>query len=569
MRTHAWLLLVKHAAILPLIVAVTVLTARLMAVPDVWLFAGLGVTLTGLAVMGSVAHRRYTGLWLAGYILIFFIHWLGRLSGAPLPEYVWFINHIIFYTLGHVLLARPKLWRWYHPALAWPIYIGSLVILITGMVCFAHQPMLLGILITKALMLASAAPFFLAAPTLLHTGLASAALTLQMGTVVMVALTLWQPDLGTVPADPFSVLLVLPSAFIACALLGGDRSDRRLPAVLPTTTMLAFAAALLDRSVWVSMPNPSYLAAIAGMGLVFLVVTGFALACQRAVSLATREQLFRFGRVLNEIAIGSEDPGDQLNGTFRTAQVFSPGLCGFELQVGLSQPLLTGRRGKIARILRYRQTAVTGTAWFETPPDQGYEMIEPTLILHLERLRREIIAKRLSRHDPLTGLLNRNGLMAALKRLSHRSPHQCCAVLLLDIDRFKLVNDQLGHDVGDRVLIQIAELLASAVRPEDIVARWGGEEMIIIFPGLGEDIETTRRVTERVFQQTSGKILAAPDWPITWSGGVAVGPFHAFESLVIQADEGLYTAKAEGRNQIVYLTDTGASLVQQDAPPFS
>jgi len=279
-----------------------------------------------------------------------------------------------------------------------------------------------------------------------------------------------------------------------------------------------------------------------------------------------RERLFRFGRMLNEIAIGSENPGDQLNGTFRTTQVFAPGLCGFELNTGQSHPLLTGRRGKIARILRYRQNAVTGSAWFDDAPDSRYEMIEPTLILHLERLRREIITKRLAHHDTLTGLLNRSGLMAALRRMIHRNPNRSCAVLLLDIDRFKTVNDQLGHDIGDRVLIQISELLVSAVRPEDIVARWGGEEMIILFPGLGDDIKTTRQVTERVFQETSGTIYAAPDWPVTWSGGVAVGPLHKFETLVTQADEGLYTAKAEGRNQIVYLADTGANLVQHDAP---
>jgi diguanylate cyclase (GGDEF)-like protein len=155
-------------------------------------------------------------------------------------------------------------------------------------------------------------------------------------------------------------------------------------------------------------------------------------------------------------------------------------------------------------------------------------------------------------HDPLTGLPNRTLLF---DRLAHalaraRRSGTSLAVLFIDLDRLKLVNDTLGHEVGDEVLREIAERLAGCVRPGDTVARFGGDEFIAVCEDI--DADGTTIVADRVIEAVAGaKRGAAGRLSPTASVGVALvgaGEIDAHEA-VRRADQAMYLAKEEGGNR--------------------
>ncbi|SHE89497.1 diguanylate cyclase (GGDEF) domain-containing protein [Microbulbifer donghaiensis] len=163
-------------------------------------------------------------------------------------------------------------------------------------------------------------------------------------------------------------------------------------------------------------------------------------------------------------------------------------------------------------------------------------------------------AEHLARIDSLTGLLNRRAFLADAAPLwstavRHGRP---MSVLLLDIDFFKQVNDQFGHDSGDRILQDMAKLLLGNCREGDILARWGGEEFVLLLPetGLGQ----ATALGERIRRDVEGRRILA-DWlgmPLTVSLGAAqLQAENSLSDLVCAADGRLYEAKRGGRNQIV------------------
>jgi two-component system cell cycle response regulator len=159
--------------------------------------------------------------------------------------------------------------------------------------------------------------------------------------------------------------------------------------------------------------------------------------------------------------------------------------------------------------------------------------------------------KQQSQRDPLTGLLNRRGGQEATTRevARVRRERKPLAVMLLDIDYFKLVNDRHGHDVGDQVLRQVARAVEQALRPYDIVIRWGGEEILVVAPGA--DAVSALVAGERLRAAVEG--LSVPPLPkVTVSIGVdALAPGEDDLAAALQrADGKLYTAKRDGRNQV-------------------
>jgi diguanylate cyclase (GGDEF)-like protein/PAS domain S-box-containing protein len=155
-------------------------------------------------------------------------------------------------------------------------------------------------------------------------------------------------------------------------------------------------------------------------------------------------------------------------------------------------------------------------------------------------------------HDELTGLPNRALFMDRLRGSmdrSRREPERLTAVLFLDLDRFKIVNDSLGHLVGDDLLIQIAGSLAGALRPSDTIARVGGDEFAILLEG-GRDVSDAVRVAERIHDRLTAPIhLGSHELFATASIGIAVHTpeYERPEDLLRDADTAMYRAKSQGR----------------------
>lgn len=167
---------------------------------------------------------------------------------------------------------------------------------------------------------------------------------------------------------------------------------------------------------------------------------------------------------------------------------------------------------------------------------------------------REQLAQEAS-HDPLTGLWNRRAATSALRRDLARAARagEPVSVILADVDHFKAVNDTWGHPAGDQVLMELAVRMQRCVRDADSVARWGGEEMLMVLPSA--DATTAYDVAERMRLAVAGEGFAVGGkrLPVTLSLGVAVIHPNAaddWEDLVRLADEALYRAKESGRNRV-------------------
>jgi diguanylate cyclase (GGDEF)-like protein/PAS domain S-box-containing protein len=171
-----------------------------------------------------------------------------------------------------------------------------------------------------------------------------------------------------------------------------------------------------------------------------------------------------------------------------------------------------------------------------------------------ERKRAESQLKHDALHDSLTGLPNRvlflNRLEHAMLRSARRRHEELTAVLFLDLDRFKLVNDSLGHTIGDRLLVEVARRLDGALRPGDTVARLGGDEFTVLLEDISDRSEA-ERVAERMLDTLTAPFrLDDRDLYLSASIGIAVAPADADPGEVIRdADAAMYRAKAEGKGR--------------------
>jgi len=163
--------------------------------------------------------------------------------------------------------------------------------------------------------------------------------------------------------------------------------------------------------------------------------------------------------------------------------------------------------------------------------------------------------RELATRDELTGLFNRRQFLdLADKALSDTERDTSSLTLcMLDVDHFKAVNDQHGHAVGDRVLVQIARAAASAIRSGDVLARIGGEELAVLLPHT--DVAGALHVAERVREAIAALDVEGHDGqrvrPTASLGVAAFTPGDKVEDLMRRADVALYRAKANGRNRVV------------------
>lgn len=174
-----------------------------------------------------------------------------------------------------------------------------------------------------------------------------------------------------------------------------------------------------------------------------------------------------------------------------------------------------------------------------------------------------IVEKVLSGLDPLTGINNRASLDQEVERRK-KEKTGAFSMIMIDIDKFKSINDTYGHDAGDYVLTQIAQNLKKTMREGDFIARYGGEELIVLAPnangnavGFAERLRKTVEESEFIYKKPSitepGKTEPTK---ITITISLGVSPFKgSFEVMQKIADLGLYEAKKAGRNQVQYLDE--------------
>jgi diguanylate cyclase (GGDEF)-like protein len=158
-----------------------------------------------------------------------------------------------------------------------------------------------------------------------------------------------------------------------------------------------------------------------------------------------------------------------------------------------------------------------------------------------------------ARMDFLTGLINRMGFheRISVELARHRRHGYVFAVAYIDCDYFKVINDGLGHSVGDQVLQSVGQVLKAHSRESDIVARLGGDEFALVFPQTGE-FEVLKAVTK--LRQQLDSAMARNNWPITFSIGVGIFPSvpENADRVIAFADKLMYRVKALGKNRVMH-----------------
>ena len=253
------------------------------------------------------------------------------------------------------------------------------------------------------------------------------------------------------------------------------------------------------------------------------------------------------------------------------------GLCAYWLGQTIVRPL--------RRLTRGADQVAAGDLEVDLPvytqSEVGYlTQVFNHMVARLRRSRRELDSvnaelqaknrelHQLSITDELTGLNNRKHLMETLGgeiTRSKRNGHTF-ALLVVDIDHFKRINDTFGHQKGDEVLRRLGDVFRAAIRSCDYVARYGGEEFIVMLPEVGA--AGGLEVAERIREQVSRKRINPKGDRITVSVGMAMFPEHGDspEELFQQADQALYAAKAAGRNRVA--TATGREAPDPNQGPI-
>lgn len=215
---------------------------------------------------------------------------------------------------------------------------------------------------------------------------------------------------------------------------------------------------------------------------------------------------------------------------------------------------LTGRTdaADVVRALK-----LGGHDYVRKPPEAAELLARVRAALRVKTLQDQLRSRadeldRMTRTDHLTGLFNRRHMEESLRAMTagatrHGFP---IVVLIVDVDHFKSVNDTLGHQAGDEVLVELAARLRSVMRVEDVLGRWGGEEFLLLLPHTTATqasflAERLRSVVEATPVETSAGALS-----ISISVGGAAAEEQGHHDLLLTADRELYVAKEAGRNQV-------------------
>ena len=190
------------------------------------------------------------------------------------------------------------------------------------------------------------------------------------------------------------------------------------------------------------------------------------------------------------------------------------------------------------------------TARFKQSKEHNKKLVKLNRFLRIQKNQYETMAKK----DKLTGAWNRAGVRDLLESVLeeykvYRTP---CALLAIDVDHFKKINDEFGHDAGDRTLKALVALINSYTRKKDLFARWGGEEFVLICPNT--DINAAKTLAETLRHKIETAELIE-ERTVTCSFGIAELRDEEIDVWFKRADEALYGAKAAGRNVVVIAED--------------
>src|SRR5690606_14332352 len=156
-------------------------------------------------------------------------------------------------------------------------------------------------------------------------------------------------------------------------------------------------------------------------------------------------------------------------------------------------------------------------------------------------------------HDPLTGLLNRGALLQAMEQFALNDPDARRALLIMDLDHFKRINDTHGHAFGDDILRHFAGVLRRSLRPADLTCRYGGEEFVAVL--MDTDKDAALAIAENIRAQTEVSVLNDYDGePVRYTVSIGVASFYPDETFLqatMRADNPLYEAKKTSRNRVV------------------
>jgi diguanylate cyclase (GGDEF)-like protein len=167
------------------------------------------------------------------------------------------------------------------------------------------------------------------------------------------------------------------------------------------------------------------------------------------------------------------------------------------------------------------------------------------------RVQRQLLARQ-ANVDPLTGAGNRRLMVRHLRQIvdERRQDSSCGTLMVLDIDHFKKINDSHGHEVGDRVLVDVTRSIAGSLRKEDGFYRMGGEEFVILFRGMNSS--AARSYLPDLHARLSGKV-STPDGPVSFSAGAAtLEQGEEWSQWLARADRALYRAKSGGRDRLLF-----------------
>ncbi len=292
----------------------------------------------------------------------------------------------------------------------------------------------------------------------------------------------------------------------------------------------------------------------------------------------SHEQLRRFTQALPDIAFILDENGvyvDVFGSNEALLYAQAEELRGKALTTVLppaaAQPIMetiraTLRQGASQR-LEYSLDVAAGTRWFEgrtsllRPPGAVPGQVAWVAIDITERKQAEAQIEQLAYYDALTGLPNRRLLLERLGRelLLTRRHHRIGAVLFMDLDYFKLLNDALGHQTGDLLLKQMAERMQASLREEDTVARLGGDEFIVLLPDLATNAEEAATQAGQVATKLRNAICAPYDldgheYLTSVSLGISLFPTddESADDILRQADAAMYLSKSAGRNTISF-----------------